>query len=87
MKTPSAVAQNADSPAVDTVNKIYPRFVCCVDKKVPEARHLEGANVLFADGHAVWSLCSGTITVYTGTTIGWPIFDGIVWYDTKATIN
>ena len=87
MKTPSAVAQNADSPAVDTVNKIYPRFVCCVDKKVPEARHLEGANVLFADGHAVWSLCSGTITVYTGTTIGWPVFDGIVWYDTKATIN
>ncbi|MBQ9776944.1 MAG: prepilin-type N-terminal cleavage/methylation domain-containing protein [Lentisphaeria bacterium] len=87
IKSPSTVAQNADSAALDTANNLYPRFICCVDKKVPEARHSEGANVLFSDGHAVWSLCSGTITVYTGTTIGWPAFDGIVWYDTKATIN
>ena len=57
LRRPSIQPQNGDSMALQEGNVWYSRFICTIDKQVPEGRHNGGANILFADGHTDFGRC------------------------------
>ncbi len=84
LKQPSLQPQNGDSPAIDAAETWYTRFICTIDKKVPEGRHLGRANLLFADGHTGSGKCEETVTTWNGTSFLWPRVENIVWRSGEA---
>ncbi len=84
LKRPSIQPQNGDSPAL--IGSWYSRFICTLEKQVPEGRHNGGANILFADGHAGYGKCVDTQTTWNGTSLGWPRFKEVTWFTSSAGV-
>ena len=86
LRRPSIQPQNADSRALPAGSVWYSRFICTIDKQVPEGRHNGSANVLFADGHTDSGRCVDTQTTWNGTSLGWPRFREVTWNNGSAGV-
>lgn len=85
IRKPSITAQSTESWVNPVNNKYDAALGHYWPDRPPEARHNNGVNVLFVDGHVCWYLCNGTYR----DCPGWPNApeSELIWVDSAAAVK